>query len=75
MDAPGDEMIMRKSDKPGVTGHSPYTAPPSSTDPAQNVCGAAQPGTLACAYSQPDVGIELELFMNIPPGSGIAIRN
>ncbi|TWV99472.1 homoserine kinase [Chitinophaga pinensis] len=69
MDAPGDEMIMRKSDKPGVTITAVHGAS-LSTDPAQNVCGVAIQALLQ-KYGQPDVGIELELFKNIPPGSGI----
>lgn len=69
MDAPGDEMIMRKSDKPGVTITAVHGAS-LSTDPAQNVCGVAIQALLQ-KYDQPDVGIELELFKNIPPGSGI----
>jgi homoserine kinase len=69
MDAPGDEMIMRKSDKPGVTITAVHGAS-LSTDPAHNVCGVAIQALLQ-KYGQPDAGIELELFKNIPPGSGI----
>jgi len=69
MDAPGDEMIMRRSDTPGVTITAVHGAT-LSTDPAQNVCGVAIQALLQ-KLGQPEVGIELELFKNIPPGSGI----
>lgn len=69
MDAPGDELIVRKSSRPGVTITAVHGAN-LSTDPAQNVVGVALQALLQ-KYNNPDTGFEIELFKHIQPGSGI----
>jgi len=69
MDAPGDEMIIRKSDQPGVQIKAVHGAR-LSTDPAQNVAGVALQALLQ-KYDNPDTGFEVEIFKHIQPGSGI----
>jgi homoserine kinase len=69
MDAPGDEMIIRRSEQPGVQITAVHGAR-LSTDPAQNVAGVALQALLQ-KYDNPDVGFEVEIFKNIQPGSGI----
>lgn len=69
MDAPGDEMILRRTNEPGITIKAVHGAN-LSTDPAQNVAGVAVQALLQ-KYGQPETGIEIEIFKNIPPGSGI----
>ncbi|HEY0610257.1 MAG TPA: homoserine kinase [Chitinophaga sp.] len=69
MDAPGDEMIIRKSEIPGVQIKAVHGAR-LSTDAAQNVAGVALQALLQ-KYDNPETGFEIEIFKNIQPGSGI----
>ncbi|MET6997957.1 homoserine kinase [Chitinophaga defluvii] len=69
MDAPGDEMILRRTDKPGITISAIHGAN-LPTDPLQNVAGVAVQALLQ-KYANPDIGIDIEIFKNIHPGSGI----
>jgi len=69
MDAPGDEMILRRTDTPGITISAIHGAN-LPTDPLQNVAGVAVQALLQ-KYANPDIGIDIEIFKNIHPGSGI----
>ncbi|CAL1517560.1 homoserine kinase [Chitinophaga sp. MM2321] len=69
MDAPGDEMILRRSSEPGIRITAIHGAD-LPTDPAKNVASVAVQALLQ-KYEQPDLGIEIEIFKKIHPGSGI----
>lgn len=71
VNAPGDEVIMRFRDKPGVVitkitgddGRLPY-------DPAKNTVSLSVQHYLN-HIGRPDVGIEIELMKKMPIGSGL----
>jgi len=71
VNAPGDEVIMRLRDEPGVTitkisgdeGRLPY-------DPAKNTVSLSVQHYLN-HIGRPDVGVEIELFKKMPIGSGL----
>jgi len=69
MDAPGDEMILRRSKEPGIRITAVHGAN-LPLDPLKNVAGVAVQALLQ-KYENPEVGIEIEIFKNIHPGSGI----
>jgi homoserine kinase len=69
LNAPGDEMIIRKSDTPGIRISAVHGAN-LPLDPAKNVAGVAVQALLQ-KYENPDAGFEIEIFKNIHPGSGI----
>ena len=69
IDAPGDEIILRRTNTPGITIKAIHGAN-LPLDPLQNVCGVAAMALLK-KFNDPEVGIEMELFKNIHPGSGI----
>lgn len=69
MDAPGDEMILRLSNQPGIRISAVHGAD-LPTDPAKNVASVAVQALLQ-KYERPDIGIEIEIFKHIHPGSGI----
>jgi len=71
VNAPGDEVIMRLRDEPGVIitrisgdeGRLPY-------DPAKNTVSLSVQHYLN-HIGRPDVGVEIELFKKMPIGSGL----
>ncbi|WP_212003424.1 homoserine kinase [Chitinophaga sp. HK235] len=69
MDAPGDEMILRRTSEPGIRIKAVHGAD-LPLDPAKNVASVAVQALLQ-KYDNPDVGIEIEIFKHIHPGSGI----
>ncbi|SKA32147.1 homoserine kinase [Chitinophaga eiseniae] len=69
MDAPGDEMVVRRTSQPGIRIKAVHGAD-LPTDPAKNVASVAVQALLQ-KYDQPDAGIEIEIFKHIHPGSGI----
>jgi homoserine kinase len=69
MDAPGDEMILRRTETPGITISAIHGAN-LPMDPLQNVAGVAVQALLQ-KYANPEIGIDIEIFKNIHPGSGI----
>lgn len=69
LEGPGDEIVVRLKDSPGITivNNTPYKDIP--TDPARNTAGIA-----VDAYLQqidPQQGIEIIIEKKIKPGSGI----
>lgn len=70
IDNPGDEVILRVSDKPGVRiscitgddGRLPM-------NPAENTAGA--PVIAVMNYLKTDCGVEIEIHKNMPLGSGL----
>lgn len=71
VDQPGDEVIMRITDQPGVrisriTGDDGRL----SLDPARNTVGVSVQHYLQ-AINQPNMGVEIELHKNMPIGSGL----
>lgn len=69
MDAPGDEMILRRTSAPGIRIKAVHGAD-LPVDPAKNVASVAVQALLQ-KYGHPDTGIEIEIFKHIHPGSGI----
>jgi homoserine kinase len=69
MDAPGDEMILRRTSAPGIRIKAVHGAD-LPVDPAKNVASVAVQALLQ-KYDHPDTGIEIEIFKHIHPGSGI----
>ncbi|NML38274.1 homoserine kinase [Chitinophaga sp. G-6-1-13] len=69
MDAPGDEMILRRTSAPGIRIKAVHGAD-LPVDPAKNVASVAVQALLQ-KYDHPDIGIEIEIFKHIHPGSGI----
>lgn len=69
MDAPGDEMILRRTSEPGIRIKAVHGAD-LPLDPAKNVASVAVQALLQ-KYDHPDIGIEIEIFKHIHPGSGI----
>ncbi|HVI49342.1 MAG TPA: homoserine kinase [Chitinophaga sp.] len=69
MDAPGDEMVLRRSDEPGIRITAIHGAS-LPLEASRNVAGVAVQALLQ-KYGQPDLGIEIEIYKNIHPGSGI----
>ncbi|PSL46154.1 homoserine kinase [Chitinophaga niastensis] len=69
LDAPGDEMILRRVSEPGIRITAIHGAD-LPLDPARNVAGVAVQALLQ-KYENPDIGIEIEIFKKIHPGSGI----
>ncbi|HEY0272269.1 MAG TPA: homoserine kinase [Chitinophaga sp.] len=69
IEAPGDEIILRRSGTPGITIKAIHGAI-LPLDPLQNVCGVAAQHFLK-KLDQPDAGVEMEIFKHIAPGSGI----
>ena len=71
VNAPGDEVIMRLRDEPGVIitkisgdeGRLPY-------DPAKNTVSLSVQHYLN-HIGRPDIGVEIELFKKMPIGSGL----
>jgi homoserine kinase len=71
VDAPGDEVIMRLTDKPGVTilkiegdgGRLPLAA-------EKNTVSASVQHYLK-HINRPDIGVEIELYKKMPIGSGL----
>lgn len=68
LEAPGDRMLLRKSDQPGVhiIHHDEFRI---STEPIGNVAGITLLEMLKAA--RPDFGLELEISKGIMPGSGL----
>ena len=68
LDTIGDEMIIRKTEKKGITitKIEGFNLP---FDPEQNVAGVSALAMIADA--QPDYGFEIEIYKKIKPGSGI----
>lgn len=70
IDQPGDEVLLRLSENPGIRitritgdgGRLPY-------DAAENTAGA--PVTAICSYLNIDAGIEIEIHKKMPLGSGL----
>ncbi|MFY0255009.1 homoserine kinase [Chitinophaga sp. 30R24] len=69
LNAPGDEMILRLSDEPGIRITAVHGAD-LPLDPTRNVAGVAVQALLD-KHGHPNVGIEIEIFKKIHPGSGI----
>ncbi|XOD68223.1 MAG: homoserine kinase [Flavobacteriales bacterium Tduv] len=69
LDAPNDEILMYKSDTPGIRINAIHGAD-LPTNPKQNVAGVALQA-LMNKYHEPEVGFEIEISKNINPGSGI----
>lgn len=70
LDAPGDEMILRRSAEPGIRITAIHGAD-LPLDPARNVAGVAVQALLQ-KYDQPDVGIEIEIFKKYIPAAALA---
>ncbi|UYQ94732.1 homoserine kinase [Chitinophaga horti] len=70
LDAPGDEMTVRRKDTPGITISSIEGAPFLSKEPGKNVAGVALQAFLQ-ELGQPDMGLDVTIKKNIQPGSGI----
>ena len=71
VDCPGDEVVMRVTDKPGIritdiTGDEGRL----SYDPAKNTVGVSVAHYLE-AIGCPEIGIEIELHKKMPIGSGL----
>ncbi len=68
LDTIGDEMVVRKTDKKGITitKIEGFNLP---FDPEKNVAGVSALAMIADA--QPDFGFEIEIYKKIKPGSGI----
>lgn len=66
---PNDEIIIYKSNIPGIRINKIYGAE-LSTDINKNVVGAALQALLK-KYNNPQIGFEIEIIKNILPGSGI----
>ena len=71
LERPGDEVIARKSDTPGlritkITGHNGKL----SADPAKNTAGVAAQALLD-QLGESNRGIELEIHKKMPLGSGL----
>ncbi|NLR58523.1 homoserine kinase [Chitinophaga polysaccharea] len=69
LDAPGDEMILRRSSEPGIRITAIHGAD-LPLEASRNVAGVAVQALLQ-KYERPDIGIEIEIFKKIHPGSGI----
>lgn len=69
IDAPGDEVILRRSSEPGIRILANHGAD-LPLEASQNVCGVVAQHFLK-KLEQPDAGVEMEIFKNIAPGSGI----
>lgn len=69
LNAPGDEMILRRSSEPGIRITAIHGAD-LPLEASRNVAGVAVQAMLQ-KYERPDIGIEIEIFKNIHPGSGI----
>ncbi|RFS26445.1 homoserine kinase [Chitinophaga silvatica] len=69
LNAPGDEMIVKRSDTPGIRISAIHGAD-LPLDPAKNVAGVAIQALLQ-KYEATKVGFDVEIFKNIHPGSGI----
>lgn len=69
LDAPGDEMILRRVSEPGIRITAIHGAD-LPLEAARNVAGVAIQALLQ-KYDHPDIGIEVEIFKKIHPGSGI----
>lgn len=69
LNAPGDEMIIRRSDEPGVRISAVHGAD-LPLDAAKNVAGVAVQALLQ-KLEDPKAGFDIEIFKNIHPGSGI----
>lgn len=69
LEAPGDEMIVRRTDTPGIQISAIHGAT-LPLEAGRNVAGVATQALLQ-KYGQPDVGISIEIFKHIHPGSGI----
>jgi homoserine kinase len=71
LERPGDEVVARKSDQPGlritkITGHQGRL----SSDPAKNTAGVAVKALLE-HLGEPERGIELEIHKKMPFASGL----
>ena len=68
LDGPFDEMVVRKTDRPGISIiHNDTFGLP--TDPGQNVAGVAARAIMHAAGA--NLGFEIEITKHIKPGSGI----
>lgn len=71
IDAPGDEIVARYSDKPGLTiGQITGDAGRLPRDPAKNTAGVSAQALLR-HLGQTGLGIELEIHKKMPFGSGL----
>jgi homoserine kinase len=67
----GDELIIRQTDKPGLTISAIHGADSLSTKPAQNVVTVAAQALLDSLENKPDTGFDFELTKKVKPGSGL----
>jgi homoserine kinase len=69
LNAPGDEMIIRRSEVPGVRISAVHGAD-LPLEASRNVAGVAVQALLQ-KLEDPKAGFDIEIFKNIHPGSGI----
>jgi len=70
LDSIGDKMILRKTSQQGVR-IAKIIGDELPMDPEKNVASVAVMAMLEAVEDKPDFGIEIEIYKNIKPGSGI----
>ncbi len=70
LDSIGDKMILRKTSEQGVR-IAKIIGDELPMDPEKNVASVAVMAMLEAVEDKPDFGIEIEIYKNIKPGSGI----